>query len=84
MGSSIPFGVASAIEMHRRECQTPTKLSVSKFGPVAKLIWPEKTAAAIAHIAGKEIRTAERWLSGEFEPPAIVIAAIIVEITKRQ
>jgi hypothetical protein len=47
------------------------------------VLWPFKTAIHIAAIAGVEERTAKRWLAGEFEPPAIVIAAIIVEITKR-
>jgi hypothetical protein len=54
-----------------------------KFGDVAKVLWPFKTSAHIAAIAGTDERTARRWLAGEFEPPAIVIAAIIVEITKR-
>lgn len=54
-----------------------------KFGAVARVLWPFKTAIHIAAIAGVEERTAKRWLAGEFEPPAIVIAAIIVEITKR-
>ena len=58
-------------------------MSVRKFGPVAKLLWPFKTAAVLADIAGSNTRTAERWLFGEYEPPAIVIAAVIVEITKR-
>ena len=54
-----------------------------KFGAVARVLWPFKTAANLAVIAGVEERTAKRWLSGEFEPPGIVIAAVIVEITKR-
>lgn len=83
MHTNIPFAVASAGEIHRQECRAPTKLSVSKFGPVAKLIWPLKTAATLASIAGTNQRTAERWLSGEFDPPGVVIAALIVEITKR-
>ena len=83
MHGNVPFGVASATDIHRHQCRAPTKMSVSKFGPVAKLIWPVKTAAVLAELAGREIRTAERWLSGEFEPPAVVIAALIVEITKR-
>ena len=83
MHGNVPFGVASATEIARRECRTPTKLSVCKFGAVAKLLWPVKTAYVLAEIADTKVRTAERWLSGEFEPPAIVIAAIIVEITKR-
>ena len=60
------------------------KIVTRKFGPVAKVLWPDKTAAHIAAIAGVEERTAKRWLSGEFEPPGIVIAAVIVEITKRE
>lgn len=84
MHGSVPFGLASETEMHRHECRAPTKLSVRKFGPVAKLLWPHKTAAHLASIANTQVRTAERWLSGEYEPPAIVIAAVIVEITKRE
>ena len=59
------------------------KIVTRKFGLVARVIWPDKTAANLAAIAGSDERTAKRWLAGEYEPPAIVIAAIIVEITKR-
>jgi hypothetical protein len=59
------------------------KIVTRKFGAVARVLWPEKTAAYVAAIASADERTAKRWLAGEFEPPAIVIAAIIVEITKR-
>lgn len=82
MHGNVPFGVASATEINRRSCRDPTKLSGRKFGAVARIIWPNKTAATVAAIAGRDQRTAERWISGEFEPPAVVIAAVIVEITK--
>jgi hypothetical protein len=59
------------------------KIVTRKFGAVARVLWPDKTAAHIAAIADSDERTAKRWIAGEFEPPAIVIAAIIVEITKR-
>lgn len=59
------------------------KIVTRKFGAVARVIWPDKTAAHVAAIADADERTAKRWLAGEFEPPAIVIAAVIVEITKR-
>lgn len=59
------------------------KIVTRKFGAVARVLWPEKTAAHVASIAGSDERTAKRWLAGEFEPPGIVIAAVIVEITKR-
>jgi hypothetical protein len=54
-----------------------------KFAAVARLLWPIKTAAHLASIAGKDERTAKRWLSGEYEPPARVIAAVIIAITER-
>ena len=54
------------------------------FGAVAKVIWPIKTAAHLAAISGRDERTAKRWLAGEFEPPGSVLAAVIVEITKRE
>lgn len=60
------------------------KIVRRKFGLVAKVLWPEKTDAQLAAIAGADVRTARRWISGEFEAPAIVIAAIIMEITKRE
>jgi hypothetical protein len=58
-------------------------VSAGQFARVAKALWPIKTAAQIASIAGRDERTAARWLSGEFEPPGIVIAAIVYEITRR-
>lgn len=80
-----PFGnpVATAIEIQGQFRQGTDKIVSPLFGRVAKLIWPVKTAAQLATIARTNERTAARWLSGEFEPPAIIIAAIIVEITKR-
>lgn len=54
-----------------------------RFAVAARALWPFKTAAHLAAIAGRDERTAKRWLSGEFEPPNCVIAAIIAEITKR-
>lgn len=71
---------ARAIDRHF--CQGDDKIVGRKFGAVAKVLWPHDTAAHVAAIAGRNVRTAERWLSGEFEPPAVVIAAIIVEITR--
>lgn len=76
-----PVAVATELQGHFRPGQD--KIVTRKFGAVARVVWPEKTAAHIASIAGSDERTAKRWLAGEFEPPAIVIAAIIVEITKR-
>ena len=67
-----------------QKCGPPAKLSFRKFGAVAKLLWPINTAKMVGQIAGQSHRTAERWLSGEFEPPAVVIAAAIHEMTRVQ
>lgn len=53
------------------------------FGKVAKIIW-EKPDTVIADIADVSDRAARDYLSGKVPPPAIVIAAIIVAITKRE
>lgn len=52
-----------------------------KFSIVARALWPDKTAAHLATISKRDERTAKRWLSGEFEPPNCIIAAIVMEIT---
>jgi hypothetical protein len=80
-----PFGnaEATAIEIQGRYTPGRDVLVTPRFGIVAKALWPFKTAAHLASIAGRDERTAKRWLSGEFEPPNCIIAAIIVEITKR-
>ena len=81
-----PFGNSAAITSELQGQFSPERDKIvppTKFAAVARVIWPEKTAANIAAIAGKDERTAKRWLAGEFEPPAIVIAAVIVELVKR-
>lgn len=55
-----------------------------KFTAVCKVLWPDKTAAHLATLADKDERTAKRWLSGEYEPPMVILIAIIHEMFKRQ
>ncbi len=50
------------------------------FGPVAKVVWVGNTDACIAAIADADVRTARRWLSGEFDAPPIVYAHMWVRI----
>jgi len=52
------------------------------FGKIAKVIW-EKPDTVIAEIADVSDRAARDYLNGKVAAPAIVIAAIIVEITRR-
>jgi hypothetical protein len=69
-----------------RQFSTPTDKIVgpTKFGGVCRYLWPRNTAAEIASIAGRNQRTAERWLSGEFEPPLIVVLAVVAKMFERQ
>jgi hypothetical protein len=52
------------------------------FGAVAKLVW-RKPDAAIATIAGVSDRAARDYLSGRVAAPAIVLAAMMVELARR-
>jgi hypothetical protein len=88
MGTHIGFGVASNSEIERRRCQPPNGpdtrvIGIPNWVKHAKIAWPFKTAAHLASLAGTSERHAARWLSGEFEPPACVAAALINEIFKR-
>jgi hypothetical protein len=84
MHGTLRAEVAGATKIDGHFRPAPTKLSCGKFGAVAKVLWPCKTANVLACIADTDERTARRWLRGEFDPPGIVIAAIINEITKRE
>lgn len=53
------------------------------FADVARLCWPEKTAAHLASLSRRDERTAKRWLSGEYEPPICVVLAIINKMFDR-
>jgi hypothetical protein len=72
--------IAEQSEIERRIRQGTDKIVIRKFGPVAKFLWPHKTAAHVAAIAKTNERTAARWLSGEFPPPFSVIEATMHEI----
>ena len=53
------------------------------FGAIAKIVW-DKADAAIADIADVSDRAARDYLNGKVAAPAVVIAAIVVEITRRK
>lgn len=80
-----PFGNSTAVakEIQGHFQAGRDTIVTRKFGAVAKVLWPSKTALHVAAIAGVEERTAKRWLAGEFEPPGVVLAAVLVEITRR-
>lgn len=77
--------VAEAREIEGRIASgRDTVVLPSKFGAVCRVLWPEKTAAHLAAVAGKDERTAKRWLSSEYDPPLPVVLILINEIFKRE
>jgi hypothetical protein len=88
MHGNVPFGVASATEIARHNSQHPDRIvGPTKFGIIAKVLWiPPNTAAQLAAIPqpNVSVRTAERWLSGEIEPPFVIVAATMNAIFKRE
>jgi len=77
------------IELHARKTQGQEfpdrdKIVPRKFSAVAKVLWPQKTAAELAYIAKTDERTAKRWLRGEHEPPLSVVLAVIHEMLREQ
>jgi hypothetical protein len=74
--------VAHASEIERQIRRGTDKIVGRKFGPVAKVLWPFKTAAHLATVGAVSQRQAERILAGEFEPNAAMVAAVIVEMTR--
>lgn len=86
MHGNVPFGVASATEIARRNCQHPDRIvGPWKFGLVAKVLWtPPNIAAQLAVIGKSSERTAERWLSGEIDPPYVIVRATTDAIFLRE
>ena len=81
MERTVPFGVASAREIDRQNSTGTDKIVVRPiFGDVAKVVWPHKPAVEIAKIGKANVRTAERWISGEIDPPPCVVAAMLAII----
>ncbi len=67
-----------------QDCQSKDKIVPRKFGAVARLLWPNKTAIELAYIAKCDERTAKRYLRGEYEPPLSVVLAVIHEMLREQ
>lgn len=56
------------------------KIVPRKFGKVAKVLWPENTAANLASLGDADERTGKRWMRGECDPPIAVVIACVVEM----
>ena len=83
MSGILQERVADARAIERNIVQGTARICSSNFGKCCKALWPVKTAEQLAAITGCSVRTAAYQISGEHEPSARSVAAIVVEITKR-
>lgn len=83
MRSNYEERVAEARKIQRTIVQGDARLCSSAFGRAWKGVFPIKAAEELAARAECSVRAAAYELSGEREPSARSIAALIVEITKR-
>lgn len=69
--------VSEATKIERAIVQGNARLCRPIFGDVCKAIWPGKTAEKLAAIVGCSVRTIGYELSGERDPSAQSIQAVI-------
>lgn len=69
----------------RRPTSGPKKINIPplEFGQLARFAFPIKTLESLGHITGAGRSTVKRWLNGECEPPAYVLAMCTAEIMRR-
>lgn len=84
MRSVYEARVAEAREVERAIVQGTAQMCSSNFGKVCKALWPLKTAEHLAAQIGCSVRAAAYEISGEREPSAQSILAIVVAITPRK
>jgi hypothetical protein len=53
------------------------------FRSLAILVWPRKTAFALADLTGANERTCKRWLAGDGALPWSAVSVVLQEIIRR-
>jgi hypothetical protein len=53
------------------------------FKDLARMAWPDKTEAHLAHLTRVDARTCRRWLAGNNEPPAEALGIVLAQIMSR-
>lgn len=76
--------VAEQTEIGRTILQGAAECCSGQFGRAWKGMFPIKAAEELAVRAGMSVRAAAYQLSGEHEPSARAIAALVVEATKKR
>lgn len=81
-------GTKSTAELRsnrRRPISGPQKIPALPlgFGQIARFAYPIKTLEMLGCATGAGRSTVKRWLNGECEPPAYVLALCTAEIMRR-
>jgi hypothetical protein len=69
--------IAGAAKIERNILQGDARICSSWFGKACKGMWPNKTAEELAALVGCSVRAAAYQISGEQEPTARTIQAVI-------
>lgn len=84
MHGVLPHRIDDARKIERTLVQGTARLCISSFGAAWKGIFKHKAAEELALRAGCSVRAAAYEISGEREPSARSLAALIVECTKKR
>jgi hypothetical protein len=82
-GSSLQRRVDEQRNIERALVQGNARLCSSPFGAVCKALWPLKTAENLASRTGLSVRAAAYEVSGERDPSAQSILAVMEAITPK-
>lgn len=83
MRATSSVAVLRATETARTPVRDTEQSFGSIFANIARMLWPEKTAANVAAAIGCSERAAEFYLAGDRDWSGDAIAAIVAEVLKR-
>jgi hypothetical protein len=84
MHGTLQKRVEDARKIERTIMQGTARLCRPPFGVACKALWPVKTAETLAALVGCSVRAAAYEISGEREPSALSILAVLTEITPKR
>lgn len=84
MHGSLQRRVEEQRKVERAIVHGTARICSSNFGRVCKALWPLKTAENLASLIGCSVRAAAYEISGEREPSALSILAVMTAITPRR
>jgi hypothetical protein len=76
--------VAEATKIERSILHEDAELCSSAFGRACKGLWPAKTAEQLASRAQCSVRAAAYQISGEHDPSALSVLAVMTAITPKR